>query len=60
MFRVVRALQASLWPDAECQDCEWTHQSNPAARERAKDHVKQTGHSVTVDAITRAIYKRKG
>lgn len=51
MSRVIRAMSMHLHPSAECA-CGWRHPSSPATRDRAKDHVKRTGHAVQLETVT--------
>lgn len=55
--RVKRVLSMGLQPEAMCDNCGWAHRSSSMTRDAAKAHVKDTGHDVLVETVTRDLYK---
>lgn len=53
----LRWTSAVLYPQAECDACEWTHTPSRFTRENAKTHARtHPGHAVTVDVVKRSQY----
>ena len=60
MSRVIRSLSVTLQPAGACDDCAWHCEPSAMTRDRVKDHVKATGHTVEVTRLTVDKYRPVG
>lgn len=57
--RVTRTLELGLYPEARCltEGCGWKYPHSAHCLELVRFHVKQTGHTVEVESVTRGLYE---
>ena len=58
MSRVIRTFNASLAPEANCDDCDWEWPISRRTLEEAKAHIRETDHKVIVTSRVIAHYQQ--
>lgn len=53
----VTTLIMDLYPSAECTECAFTHGRSRSARQKAKWHTGETGHTTRVERITSTVFR---